>query len=490
VHHLTASEYNNTVAELLGTRLRPADFFPAAGTSEFDANVGVLASLSQVSVQGYLDAARDLAADSFESADLRSRIVTCDPAKGDENACVSQIIEDFGRRAFRRPLEPAEVDRYLSAYQAARSNLEFGALEALQHVIRAVLSSPNFFLRVELGAGALPEVATPSYALASRLSYLVWSSMPDDELLAAAEDGKLATPEQVTRQVERLLKSPKSAGFYRDFFGQWLGTLSLASHSADSTLFPAWNVEVRDAQLEQVNAYFTAFVDGTHPWTEVLTAPHPDNSRLTPLLKGDPDGVRRGFLTLPGFLTLSSHADRTSPTARAKAVISGLLCTNVTPPANVDIPELSFADDSNVADENIRVRIEKHRASPDCAGCHAILDPIGLSLENFDAVGQYRERYGNGDAIDASGEYAGTGFDDVRGLLPVLKQDARLSSCPPQKLYSYALRRSPSSADRTRIAGIATEWNGGSIADLMKLVVTHDAFLNVLRAQAPEGTKP
>jgi Protein of unknown function (DUF1592)/Protein of unknown function (DUF1588)/Protein of unknown function (DUF1595)/Protein of unknown function (DUF1585)/Protein of unknown function (DUF1587) len=490
VHHLTAAEYNNSVAQLLGTELRPADFFPAAGSSEFDANVGVLASLSQVSVQGYLDAARDLAQDTFDQEQLRARIVTCDPSQADESACVAKIITDFGRRAFRRPLENAEIERYVGVYEVARSSLKFEAMDALQHVVRSLLSSPHFFLRVELGTGAIPEIATPDFALASRLSYLVWSSMPDDELLAAAENGELATPQQVTRQVDRLLADPKSAAFYRDFFGQWLETRSLASHNADTMQFPNWDDALRDAQIDQVNAFYAGFVDGTHAWNEVLTAPHPESPALATILGRDPEDIRRGFLTLPAFLTQSSHADRTSPTARAKAVMGGLLCTNIAVPANVDIPELSAAPDSSIAEDNIRARIEMHRADPDCAGCHAILDPIGLSLEHFDPIGGYRDQYGNGDPIDASGEYAGKQFSDVRGLLPILTEDARLGACPPRKLYTYALRRSPSDADLAQIASIAAAWQGDSIASLMKLVATSEAFLSVLRAEALEGNEP
>jgi hypothetical protein len=478
VHRMTAAEYNNTVSALFGVRLTPADAFPAAGTSEFDANVGVLASLSQVSVQGYLNAARDVASTVFADDSARARIVTCDLEQSDELTCVAHIVEQFGARAFRRPLESDEIDRFVNAYAGARETLELPRAEALEHTIRAMLSTPSFFMRIELTPGQLGNVATERFALASRLSYLLWTSMPDQELMTRATNGELSTAQDVTREVERMLDDPQSAGFYRDFFGQWLGLRALESHNADPEVFPDWDVEVRAAMLTQATDYFASFVNGPYRYTDFLTAPHPQVATLSAFYAAEPEGVRSGFLTLPAFLTASSLSERTSPTSRATAVLGGLLCTNIAPPANVDIPDLG-AQEGQSAGDNIRERLSKHRQSPDCASCHEALDPIGLSLENFDAVGGYRTTYPDGSTVDASGEFNGQAFEDIRGLVAALSNETRLASCPSTKLLTYALRRSLSAADRQVAATISTQWNRGSLQELVKLVATSATFMTI-----------
>ncbi|WP_437501715.1 DUF1592 domain-containing protein [Sorangium sp. So ce1099] len=474
---MTASEYNSTVAHLLGTSLRPADGFPAFGAKGFDANVSALSNLSQVLVQGYYDAARDLAEDAFANEAQRAKILVCDPAQGADDGCAREIIERFGLRAFRRPLDAAEVERYAAQYTHARTALEMSPVQAVQHVVRTLLTSPHFLLRIELGPdSARSPGALNGYEVASRLSYLLWSSLPDEELFDAAEADELADEGELEQQVDRMLADPKSAAFFQNFFGQWLGTRTLPSHNADATRYPSWNDEVKSAMLDQINAYFASFTTGGRPWSEFLTAPHPESKLLEPLYENDPEGGREGFLTLPAFLTLSSRADRTSPTSRAKTIMEQLFCVPMVPPANVDIPELGAAGGDEGPVENVRQELAKHRASPDCAGCHDVLDPIGLSLENFDPIGAYRTAYPNGDPIDATGVYEGVAFEDISGLVPALVEAARSGTCPSEQLFSYALRRRPSGEDRTRLKEITARWSGGTIADLVKQVVTSEAF--------------
>ncbi|WP_437517999.1 DUF1592 domain-containing protein [Sorangium sp. So ce1099] len=474
---MTASEYNNTVAHLLGTSLRPADGFPAFGAKGFDANASALSSLSQVLVQGYYDAAKKLAEDAFSSDAQRAAILVCDPAESADAGCARDIIERFGLRAFRRPLEEAEVERYVAQYTHALTALEMSPVQAVQHVVRTLLTSPSFLLRVEIGPDSKRAPgALNGHEIASRLSYLLWSSLPDEALFDAAARDELATEDELRSQVDRMLADPKSAAFLQNFFGQWLGTRTLPSHDADTSLFPVWNDDLKGAILEQANAYFGEFMTGGRPWSEFLTAPHPESPLLAPLYANDPEGGRGGFLTLPAFLTLSSRADRTSPTSRAKTILVQLFCVPMAPPANVDIPELGAASGDGVPIDNVRKQLEKHRESPDCASCHDVLDPIGLSLENFDPIGAYRTEYPNGDAIDASGTYDGTEFQDISGLLPELQRAAESGACPSEQLFAYALRRTPTSEDRRALEEITARWDGGTIAVLVKEVVTSEAF--------------
>ncbi|MFT3767405.1 MAG: DUF1592 domain-containing protein [Minicystis sp.] len=478
IHHLTSAEYNNTVAHLLGTSLRPADFFPSAAATGFDANVGVLSGVSQVLLQGYYDAAKELAADAFGDDARRAEILICEPASAKDTACPRRIIETFGLRAFRRPLQAAESSRYVKKYTEARTALGMTHEQAAQHVVRILLTSPNFLLRIELDedpASTAPR-ALGGYEIASRLSYLLWSSMPDDRLFDLAKEDGLGSQGAIEAEVDRMLADPKSSGFFANFFGQWLGTRQLDSHHADKTLFPEWSDEIQQAMVDQANAYLTEFTLGDRPWSDFLSAPHPTSTPLDPIYAEDPKAGRSGFLTLPAFLTLSSLPERTSPTSRAKTIIVGLFCTNVAPPPNLNIPDLGAAGGNDVDIQNVREKLEAHRKDPACAGCHNTLDPIGLSLENFDAVGRYRTTYTNGDPIDATGTYAGGSFKDISGLVPALAADSRFLTCPPNKLFSYALRRTPTTDDKAYIDAIVASWKGGTISDLAKHVATSDAF--------------
>ncbi|WP_437321090.1 DUF1592 domain-containing protein [Sorangium sp. So ce385] len=254
LHRMTAAEYNTTVAHLLGTSLRPADGFPASGAKGFDANASALSSLSQVLVQGYYDAARRLADDAFSNEAQRAKILVCDPEVGAGDACARDIIARFGSRAFRRPLEAAEIERYAAQYAHAVTALEMSPVEAVQHVVRTLLTSPSFLLRIELGPDAKRSPgALGGHEIASRLSYLLWSSLPDEALFDAAERDALATEGELRREVDRMLADPRSAAFYRNFFGQWLGTRTLPSHHADAAVFPLWSQALKAAMIAQAD---------------------------------------------------------------------------------------------------------------------------------------------------------------------------------------------------------------------------------------------
>ncbi|MCY1080701.1 DUF1588 domain-containing protein [Archangium lansingense] len=471
-HLLTASEYNTTVQDLLGTPSRPADFFPAVSASEFDANVGVLSTLSSVQREALFNAASDVVEEAFKSPELTSRLVTCMPASDTDTTCARTLVTSLGRRAFRRSLDAEEVDAYLNTYRSARTTLEMGHVEAVAHVLRVMLSSPSFFLRIER-PGKGKEPIEPA-ALASRLSYLLWGSMPDDTLLDAAERGELDDDAALRAMTDRMLDDPRGQRFVSRFLGQWLGTVRLSSHNVDPTRFRQWTPTVATAVEGQANTFLSGFVTGTTPWSELFSAPHPASAAVQPLLAADPSTLkRRGFLTLPAYLTLSSHSDRTSPTSRAKGVITSLFCTDMTPPPGV-VTELP-ANEGGTSPKTVRERLEAHRRNPACSGCHNMLDPIGLSLENFDAVGRYRTQ-DEGQPIDASGTYQGTSFTEVSGLMPLLAADPRLGTCAPHKLFSFAMRRSLDEADYLRAEKLAETWKAGTFRELLHEIVVSPAF--------------
>jgi hypothetical protein len=465
---MTADEYNATMQDLLGTTSRPADFFPSVSATVFDANVGVLGQLSAVQVEALLDAARELTDEVFASATLRARIVTCTPAPGDVG-CVRDSVGRFAQRAFRRSVDADELDGLVAVYDDARARLGLDHLAAMALVTRVVLSHPAVVLRVERPqADGTPEPA----ALASRLSYLAWGTAPDAALVEAAESGALATAEGRHAALTRLLESPRRSRFVQRFFGQWLGFQRLASHAVDPRLFPRWTPAVALATRQNADDFFTQFLDGSSAWRDVFRAPHQPQAALAPILRDDPPSVRGGMLTLPGYLALSSHGAQTSPTGRARGVITGLFCTDLTPPPGVST---EFEVVPGAAPTTTREKLAEHRKNPACAGCHAILDPVGLSLEHFDAIGAWRTTEG-GQPVDASGEYDGLPFSDHRGLAPQLERDARLGPCATQNLLSFALRRSLGAADASLVEAVSSQWQAGSMGELLQLVVDTPDF--------------
>ena len=467
-HLLTADEYNATVQDLLGTTSRPADFFPSVSATVFDANVGVLGQVSAVQGEALLEAARTLTDEVFASPALRARIVTCTPAAQDDG-CVRRSIGAFARRAFRRTPDADELDALVGVYDDARARLSLDHPGAMALVTRVVLSHPSVALRVErLSPTGGPEPV----ALASRLSYLVWGTAPDEALLDAAESGALATAEGRHAALARLVESPRRSRFVQRFFGQWLGFQRLSSHVVDPRLFPRWTPAVGLATRQHADAFLDQFLAGERPWRDVFRAPHDASPALADLLRDDPPGVRQGLVSLPAYLALSSHGAQTSPTSRAKGVVTGLFCTDLSPPPGVST---EFEVTPGAAPRTTREKLVEHRRNPACAGCHAILDPVGLSLEHFDAIGAWRTTEG-GQPIDASGDYFGAPFTDHRDLAVELEKDARLGPCATQKLLSFALRRSLTPADQALVESLAAQWQAGSMRTLLQSVVDTPAF--------------
>jgi hypothetical protein len=303
--------------------------------------------------------------------------------------------------------------------------------------------------------------------------------MPDDALLEAAEQGVLDDDDALRAEVDRMLADPRGRRFTSRFIGQWVGTVRLPSHHVDTARFPAWTPAVATGVEAQADTFFSTFVTGDAEWRQLFSAPLPSSSAVQPLLAADPAAFeRRGFLMLPAYLTLSSHSDRTSPTARAKGVVTSLFCTDMTPPPGVTT-ELPV--EMGPTPTTVRARLEEHRRNPACAGCHNTLDPLGLSLENFDAVGRWRTQ-DEGQPIDASGTWQGTAFTDVSGLVPLLEKDVRLGRCAPRKLYGFALRRSLTEADTQRVESLANEWNAGTLRALLHQVVVTPAFQGIQEA--------
>lgn len=498
IHRLNNTEYDNTMKDLLGVASTPAKgFIDDEKSLGFD-NIAAALGMTDAQYEQYFNAADALVTEAFASESLRRRILTCTTT---DAACARIIFTNFGRRAYRRPLAADELAR-LEKLRTDAAALGEDWTGSVAQVLKAMLSSVPFLYRVELDPdpSSLTAHALGGYELASRLSYLFWGTMPDDPLFEAAEKGTLQDVNGLSAQVDRLLRDARSSRFVASFAGQWLGMRDLSVHQADAAVFPAWNDSLRQAMVKEGLAYFGEFLGGARPMTEFFTAdvnfvdanlarhygvapPSTAEGKVTAT-----NDQRRGFLGLAGFLTLTSFSYRTAPTLRGKWVLENLLCQNIPMPPP-DIPKLDGedADPAAVQTENVRRRLEQHRRDPSCANCHKILDPIGLGLEHFDGVGEYRASYANGEAIDASGVLPdGTAFAGLSQLTDVLSGDERLMECVSEKLMTYALSRKVVASDAPYLAQVRKEWEeaGLGLAALLKRVVLSDTF-RFRRGEAP-----
>ncbi|HVJ16456.1 MAG TPA: DUF1592 domain-containing protein, partial [Polyangiaceae bacterium] len=391
-------------------------------------------------------------------------------------------------RAFRRPLEAWETTDFVARYQAALA-LGDDHNAALQQVVSVILASPQFLYRMEFDADPLSAAVHPlsAYELASRLSYMAWSSMPDDELFQLAGSGALLDSATLTAQVQRMLADPKSSMLIDSFAAQWLGGKRLDLHEADVALYPTWNADLKLSMQQEMGAYFDEFLHGGRSYSEFLTA---DVNFVTPALAGvygmappaqaglsrveDTGDQRFGFLGLAGFLTYTSRKDRTAPSIRAKWVLDALWCTELSPPDDVIVAELPAPGEN----QTVRDVLALHRANPACAPCHNTMDPVGLGLENFDAIGGYRATYTNGLPIDASGEMpTGETFTGFADLATLVAQAPQFVPCAAQKLFVYGLGRSIGPS-QSYVDQIVENWKttGLGLNELVEQFVLNDIF--------------
>jgi mono/diheme cytochrome c family protein len=395
----------------------------------------------------------------------RARILICDPNSGP--ACVEKIVANLARHAYRRPvtkLEVAELEKFVGIAEAHGQSVEQGIQLALQ----AMLVSPNFLFRIEHDPNPTDPAAVHKISdveLASRLSYFLWSSMPDDELLNLAEAGKLRGPGVLDAQVKRMLGDPRSSALADNFAAQWLETRNLDVVKPDPQKFPDWSPELRDAMRSETSLFFDYVLRQNRPMADFLDARYTFlNERLAKhygiegvtgpeFRKVDlTTDQRGGVLSQAGVLTVSSYAQRTSVVIRGKYVLQEILGTPPDPPPP-DVPPL---DEAAVGTSlSLRQQMESHRANPVCASCHSKMDPLGFSLENYDAIGKWRTLDGKF-PIDASGTLPnGKTFStpaEMRvALISELPQFAR---CVVEKLMMYALGRGIAPYDRREIDGI------------------------------------
>ena len=401
----------------------------------------------------------------------RRRIFTCRPAKEtEESACARKILAAIARKAYRQPVSDADLARIISFYDAGRRD---GGFEAgIELALERILASPKFVLRVEKDpANAAPGSVyrVSDLELASRLSFFLWSSIPDDELLAVAAAGKLHEPTVLRKQTLRMLGDPKSNALVSNFAGQWLQLRNVRNVQPNSDQFPDFDDNLRQAFQRETELFFESILTEDRSVLDLLTADYTFlNERLARhygiagiygsqfrrvALKDD---FRRGLLGQGSILAVTSHAERTSPVVRGKWILENILGMPVPPPPP-DVPLLKENKDRDKP-LTMREQMMEHRANAVCASCHKTMDPIGLALENFDAVGAWRTRDAGG-PLDVSGELAdGTKVNGVLDLRnTIVGRPEMFAGTLTEKLMIYALGRGVDYRDMPAIRGIVRE---------------------------------
>jgi hypothetical protein len=488
---LTRAQLENTLHDLLGE----VSVAETEGDTIADGFASVGATYARISPRGveqHEAAVLGALAPLFADPARRAGVLGCTPAGIDDQSCVRGFIAAFGRRAWRRPLTPIEIDRYTHLALTAATTLN-DVNAALMHATSALLVSPNFLYRVELGqpdAAAGGRYRYTGWEMASRLSYLLWNTTPDGELLAAAETGKLVTAEGIRAQVARLVASPRARGGFADNFGGELVGLDLLADTPKNdarftpTLAAAMSAEITrlfESRLD-ANADLLDLFDTTTFFVNAELAAVYGISGITgpalvraPLPPGIP---RAGLLGTAAFLTLQSKQDATSPTARGKYVRENILCEEVPdPPDNIDT---TFKDPPAGLQPTLREHLEMHRSSPVCASCHALMDPLGYAFESFDWIGAYRDK-DNGKPIDSSGALGGAPFANAREFAALLRKLPQAQDCLLRNVFRYASGHKETAGDAAELGLWKTrfEASGHQLVPFLAEITAGEGFRTV-----------
>jgi len=450
IHRLSRTEYTCTIRDLLGVDTHPADTFPTegGGGGGFDNNADTL-FVPPILMERYLAVATSV----LSQAPQEKIFFIKKSWLASERSVVRNILQHFGMRGYRRPLDREELDRLVQVYDRGRQKGQsFEA--ATRTALSAILVSPNFLFRIEVDQPTDQPYRLSDYELATRMSYFLWASMPDEELFRLAGEERLHEPAVVQQQVSRMIRDPKSKAFTESFASQWLRVRELKSAAQpDPHRFPDYTPALREAMYREVIEFFDSVVRDDESLLTVLAADYSFlNAELAALygiegVNGEElrrvqlkDERRGGILGMGAVLTLTSYPQRTSPVLRGKWVLEEILGTPPPPPPPMvkSLPP----DDTPVDGLTLRQRLEKHREQAECAACHVRMDPLGFGLENFDPIGRWRIRIGT-QPVDASGVLPGgerfEGPAELRKVLLGRKEEFVRNVT--QKMLAYALGR-------------------------------------------------
>jgi len=492
LRRLTRAQFANAVKDVFGVDV---------DVNALDADIGAFASIGAASVhtsprgvEQYQTAIETAVNAVFDDAAKRSAFLGCTPGNTSPDACTKGVIETLGKKAWRRPLEAAEVDQLMTVASTASTELGSG-VEGARWATVALFTSPSFLYRPELGApGANGALRFTGYETAGRLAFLIWNSLPDKQLLDDAASGALATVDGIRAAVTRMLDAPNGAGRQSigEFSQQYMELDRVLTQPKDSALYPAYNTALQVGMVKDMRATWesVAFDEPASALTLFSTPKVTVNAELAKLYGLDATGLtsttfktvtlpadnpRMGILSKAGFLSQFANQKEGSPTLRGKFIRDTLMCKSVPPPP----PGVNFMLADPPADQPMtkRQRLEAHRVNPSCAGCHALMDPLGLPLETFDAIGAYRTM-DRGLTIDPSGDVDGQAVADARAMGSAMGASAAIANCMVRRFYTYAVGYDERDVDGSVVNALAAsfEASGFKLRDLVLATVTHDAF--------------
>ena len=506
LRRLTAEQYERSIHDVLGPHITvPSRIDP---DDRRDGLLAVGATFAGVTPSGFekYEAAGSAVAEQALDPAHRDELVRCQPASelSADDACARTFIERVGRRLFRRTLTTDEVEARVAVARDAAAALG-GFYPGLELALASLLVSPDFLFRVEETEpvpGSAAAARLTSVSMASRLSYLLWNTTPDDELLTAGENEELVSDGGLRAQIERLLASERFEIGLRAIFSDLYEFKQFDDGLVrkDAALFPAYTQPMIEDAKEQTLRTIVDHITRDEDYRGLFTTTESFMTRrlgvvyrlpvATPTgwerYEFGPEAARAGLLSHLSFNALHSHPGRSSPTLRGKFVREVLLCQDIpTPPANIDF---SIVENTEGELRTARDRLEAHVENEVCAGCHVLTDPIGLALENFDAIGMYREEE-NGVTIDSSGELDGIVYDDAVGLGDALSQHPELGPCLVRNLYRYAAGRDVAPGEEELLAHLSRrfEASGFRVSELLRDVLMSDGFRFSSGPRAIEG---
>jgi Protein of unknown function (DUF1592)/Protein of unknown function (DUF1588)/Protein of unknown function (DUF1595)/Protein of unknown function (DUF1587)/Protein of unknown function (DUF1585) len=512
LRRLTHSQYNNTVRDLLGDYSRPADRFPPEDFVNGFRNQLRTQGMPPLLAESYGAAAEQLALNAFRAGDVNG-LIPCKPSGPRDPKCRDRFVRTFGARAFRRPLDEGEVARYTTLFdgQATRTGR---FLDGARVVVEAMLQSPKFLFHVEssrLGADGASSRQDRDYAIANRLAYFLWDTMPDRRLFDAAAKGELRTAEGLERVARSMLDQPAARQAVDEFFAEWLRFDRALGSVKDRRRYPEFTPELAAVMVQETRLLVGHLVWNDGNFMDAFTAEYSFlNSELAsvygvPAPTGEfdrvpfPAGSRRaGLLGQASFLSSNAGPVETSPTARGIFVREQFLCQHVPNPppgVNTEVPEPTI--DKPLAR---RQRMEAHVSNPTCAACHRLMDPIGFGLENYDAIGRWRDKevieFESGKRgtpnrtvdvpIDGEGEIAGLAngsFSDPKQIGRLLAGSRGCQECVVKQVFRYAFGRMETGADRETIRTVFNAFrdSGFHFRELLVALVRTPQFLDGLQ---------
>ena len=494
MRRLTSFEYRNAVFDLFG--IEPTTDIPLDGVTDgYDNNTSVL-NVSSLHAEKFVLASEEIAKAAVQNLSTLAPCPATDEAG--EAACAAEFAKSFGRRVFRRDITPEDETALMAAYAIGRDGGSHA--EGIEVMLRAMLRSPHFLYRVERAQSTAltgSQVASVSpYEMASRLSFLIWASVPDEAVLDAAKNGELTTKEQVAARARTMLADDKAKRGIVNFYEQWLGTGKIGITQKNQDLFPLYTSAVQSAMAAELPAFvnhvlwegdrklssmFTSSVAFVNSDLAAVYGISGIRSETLTMAEVPAEHERAGVLTQAGFLSVQAHPDQTSPVLRGKFVRTKLMCQPPPPPP----PDADITPPDAAASATARERFSAHNeAGTSCAGCHQLMDPIGFAFEHFDAVGQHRLQE-NGVNIDVSGEISGGtdslagAFTGVRELGAKLADSSVVQNCVATQWFRFAAGRNEAPGDECSLSTLQSQFaeSGGDLIELVVAMTQTDAFL-------------